>query len=261
MNRPGGDRDDPVALRSEAATRFFTGVMRRQMRRNFRAVRLLRPGLPALPPGRALVLYANHPSWWDPAFFIFLSAILFPGRPFFGPMESTALERYRFMRKIGIFGIEPGSVAGAARLLRTGRHILSDPRHIIWLTAQGAFADPRTPVVLERGLARLLARAPDVVAMPLALEYPFWSEKRPEALAAFGTPMIAAESNEERLEAALQEAAGRLAAGAAARDPAAFETLLGGRNGVGGIYGGWSRLTAAVTGRDYRDEHLPDARE
>ena len=46
--RPG----DPVALRHPGMTRFFAGVMARQMAGSFRAVRLARPGLPDLPSGR-----------------------------------------------------------------------------------------------------------------------------------------------------------------------------------------------------------------
>ncbi|CTQ34580.1 lysophospholipid acyltransferase family protein [Jannaschia rubra] len=258
MTGPAGD---PVALRSPAMVRFFDGVMQRQMRRAFRAVRVAEPGLPALPDDRPVVFFSNHPSWWDPAFYIVLSAALLPGRCSFGPMEARALERYRFMRRIGIFGIEPGTTSGAARLLRVGGHILSDPAHVLWLTAQGHFADPRTPVELQRGLSRLLSRAPQALAVPVALEYPFWSEKRPEALAAFGDAIPAAEATHERLEQALQDTANALAARAKARSPAAFDTILGGRVGVGGIYGGWSRLRARIRGRSYRPEHLPESGE
>lgn len=254
-------RDDPVALRSAAMARFFSGVMRRQMRRAFRDVRLAQPGLPALPTGAPVVVYSNHPSWWDPAFFIVLSAALFPGRATFGPMEATALERYRFMRRIGIFGIAPSTASGAHRFLTVGQRILSNPCNILWMTAQGTFADPRTPVELQAGLARLMAREPHVICLPLALEYPFWSEKRPEALAAFGAPLPAAEASHARLESALRETVDGLSRRAQARDPATFQTVLRGRSGIGGVYGGWSHLRARLNGRAYRPDHLPDVPE
>ncbi len=253
--------DDPLAVRSPLMVRVFDGVMQRQMRSTFRAVRVARPGVPALPSDRPVVFFSNHPSWWDPAFFIVLTAALLPGRASFGPMEASALERYRFMRRIGIFGIAPGTAAGATRLLRAGRRILSEPCNILWLTAQGSFADPRTPIVLQPGLSRLLAREPHAMAVPLALEYPFWSEKRPEALAAFGDPIPAAEALKDRLESALQDTVDGLAVCARARDPAAFEVILEGRVGIGGIYGSWSRLRARLSGHGYRPEHLPDAPE
>jgi 1-acyl-sn-glycerol-3-phosphate acyltransferase len=227
---------------------------------SFRAVRLSRPGLPDLPQDRPLVVYSNHPSWWDPAFYIVLHSRLFPNREGYGPMDVAMLRRYGFFRRIGIFGVEQDSRAGALRFLSTARHILSDPRRMLWITAQGRFADPRErPLALRTGVAHLMARTPEAVALPLALEYPFWSEKRPEALAGFGPPLDGHEGGDAnawaaRLESALTGTCDRLAALAQARDPAAFTNLLSGRAGVGGVYGAWQRLKSLARG----ERHVPD---
>ena len=254
--------DDPVALRSPAMCRFFEGVMRRQMHRGFRAVRVARPGLPSLPEGAPVVVFSNHPGWWDPVFYIVLQTTLLPDRQGYGPMEAEALERYGFMKRIGIFGVDPGSRAGAARFLRVGAHLLSDPSRMIWMTAQGRFADPRErPAALRPGLAHLMARVPGAVALPLAMEYPFWSEKRPEALCRFGAPVAAAgdaDAWQAALTGGLEAAQDALAADAQARDPARFDTILGGARGVGGVYGAWQRLRAAAGGRRHDPDHLSD---
>lgn len=251
---------DPVALRSPFLCWFFTGVMRRQMGRHFRAVRLARPGLPALPPGRPVVVVTMHPSWWDPALLMLLMR-RFPGRAGFGPMEEEALARYAFFRRIGIFGVEE-SRAGAVRFLQTSARVLGDPSRMLWVTAQGRFADPRErPLSLRPGVAHVLARNPHAVAVPLALEYPFWTEKRPEALAAFGEPVEPGADAADwgrRLEAALTATADRLQALALARDPAAFEPVLRGRAGVGGVWGAWQRSQAALRGRRHVPDHVPD---
>jgi len=252
--------DDPTTLRSPGMCRFFAGVMKRQMSRGFRAVRVLKPGLPDIPEGRPIVFYSNHPGWWDPAFYMVLQTLLLPDREGYGPMEADALEKYRFMKRIGIFGVDPGTRAGAARFLRVGTHVLSKPDRCIWMTAQGRFADPRErPVTLRTGLAHLMARVPDACAIPLAMEYPFWSEKRPEALCHFGRPVDPsgnARDWQDALEDGLTAAQDRLAEAAMARDPAEFDTILGGARGVGGIYGGWSRLRAFVEGRRYDPDHI-----
>lgn len=249
---------DPVALRHPQMTRFFAAVMARQMAASFRAVRLARPGLPDLPPGRPLVVYSNHPSWWDPAYFMVIHPRLFPDREGYGPMEAAMLDRYRFFRRIGIFGVDAGSRKGAARFLATSQAILADPRRMIWITAQGRFADPRQrPLDIRSGVAHLLARMPQAIAVPLALEYPFWSEKRPEALAAFGAPLEGtadAAAWAPRLERALTETSDRLATLAMARDPSAFVSLLSGRSGVGGVYETWQRLRSLARG----ERHVPD---
>ena len=168
------------------------------------------------------------------------------------------LNRYGFFRRIGIFGVDADSRMGAARFLTTSRAILADPRRMLWITAQGRFADPRErPLALRAGAAHLMARVPGAVAVPLALEYPFWGEKRAEALAAFGTSLEGladATAWAARLEAALTDTCDRLAALAMARDPSAFTNVLAGRAGVGGVYGTWQRLRALARG----ERHVPD---
>lgn len=254
--------DDPVALRSRLLCWFFGGVMARRLRRGFHAVRLARPGWPALPPGRPVIVYLNHPSWWDPALLIVMGTTRFRGRPGYGPIDAEMLRRYRFMRRIGLFGLEPGR-AGAVSFLRNAEHILSDPRAMLWITAEGAFTDPRRrPVTLRPGIAHLVRRMPTALVVPLAVEYPFWDERTPEALMRFGQPFeataladlpvqdIAAEL-EGRLEAVMDQ----LALDAQSRDPARFLTLIEGTVGVGGIYDLWRRLRALAGGQTFSAAH------
>ncbi len=261
---PRSEAGDPIAAYSPAMARFFAGVMRRQIARSFRAFRLAHPGLPEIDPARPLIVYSNHPSWWDPVLYIALAERFFPSRRPFGPIDAAALERYRFMRRIGLFGVEPDTRAGAARFLRVADAVLASPARMLWVTAQGDFADPRDrPVALRPGIAHALARNPDAVALPLAMEYPFWTEKRPEALAAWGTPLDGREGGTARdwtprLEDGLTAAMDRLADASRARDPAAFERLQAGRAGVGGVYGAFGRARAALVGRRYAAEHVED---
>jgi 1-acyl-sn-glycerol-3-phosphate acyltransferase len=249
-----------VAARSPALCSFFGSVMRRQMQRHFHAVRVAKAGPPRLPQGRAAIVYSNHPSWWDPAFFIVLTTTLLRGRKGYGPMEAAQVERYRFMRRIGVFGIEPGT-RGAAAFLRTSAAILADPDAVLWVTAEGAFADPRQrPVRLRPGTAHLLARREGVAAVPLALEYPFWTERLPEALCRFGEPLQGGDGGsvaswQARLEEGLTLTMDALAADTTRRDPARFELVLRGRGGVGGIYDLYRRARAATRGERFVPEH------
>lgn len=262
--RPNHMRDasDPVALRSPAFCRVFGAVMARRMRRDFHAVRLARPGWPVLPPDRPVIVCLNHPSWWDPALLIVMGTTCYRDRPGYGPIDAAMLRRYRFMARIGLFGIEPGRL-GAAAFLRSGQRILADPRSMLWITAEGAFTDPRCrPVRLRPGIAHLLRRVPSAVVVPLALEYPFWDESTPEALARFGEPIEAsafadrpvpdiAAALERRLEATMDA----LAIDAQSRDPARFLTLIDGSAGVGGVYDLWRRARAWAGGERFSPAH------
>jgi 1-acyl-sn-glycerol-3-phosphate acyltransferase len=249
-----------IDARSPALCRFFGAVMRRQMRRHFHTVRVAKAGPPCLPEDRAAIVYSNHPSWWDPALFMVVSTTLLHNRKCFGPMEAVQLERYRFMRRIGVFGVEPGTRRGAAAFLRTSSAILADPKAVLWVTAEGTFADPRLrPVRLRPGTAHLMARLEGIVAIPLALEYPFWTERLPEALCRFGEPLQgdrgSVASWQARLEEGLAATMDALAADAMARDPGRFELVLRGQAGVGGIYDLLRRARAALHGERFEPEH------
>jgi 1-acyl-sn-glycerol-3-phosphate acyltransferase len=256
--------EDPLRLRSRTAFVSFSLYLRWYLHRNFNAVRVSRSGFPPDPIGRPLIICSNHPSWWDPAMFIVLSRALLRGRIGFGPMDAAALARYRFMRRVGVFGIEPGR-RGAARFLRDGVRILSHPQAALWITAEGAFTDPRTrPLRLRPGIAHLARRVPHAVIVPLALEYPFWNERFPEALVRFGPPVVlnpadGIEEVTEALQAALAETMDALAAESIARDPGGFQLVLSGRAGVGGVYDLWRRGVALSQGQRFDPHHEPGA--
>lgn len=258
------DRDtlDALRARSAIAVALFDRYLRWYVPRHFHAVRLCREGCPSLPPGRPVIVFTNHPSWWDPAMLILLHSRMMRGRPGYGPMEAEALRRYGVLRRMGVFGIDSDSRRGAVTFLRVGQRVLSDPKGVLWVTAQGRFADPRQrPVTLRPGLAHLARLVPQALLIPLAIEYPFWNESRPEALLRFGRPIEAASlggpvaSGTSVLEEELAATMDALARDAARRDPAPFRTLLAGGAGVGGIYDGWRHVRALLSGRRFDPAH------
>lgn len=264
---PRRGAEDPIGRYDPRRMAFFHFVFARFFGRHMRACRVARWGLPAAHGGRPLVVFANHPGWWDGVAFMLLSRALFPGRPMFIPMEAAALDRYPFMRRLGVFGIETGSARGAIAFLRTARDVLAAPERMLWINAPGRFSDVRErPVPIAPGMTRLPEFAPEALFLPLALDYPFWTERKPEMLAAFGTPvegaLLAAEDRGSRaatLSQALAATMDRLAADAISRDPVRFETLLRGREGMGGVFPLWRRSVALLRGRRYDPRHDPRA--
>lgn len=234
--------------------------------RHFHAVRLSkgqRPD-PVAIRDKPLIVYFNHPSWWDPLLCLQLAARLFPDRTHYGPIDASALGKYKFFEKLGFFGVEPGTARGARRFLSVSQEILSRPATALWIAAQGRFTDPRErPVRLRSGIGHLASKVPKAVLLPLAFEYPFWEERSPEALARFGEEVASGDADldpadwtpilEERLGSALD----LLADEALARDTSRFEVMLGGGGGagVGGVYDTWRRLKARFKGERFRPEH------
>lgn len=252
-----------LAQRSPVWFGFFARVFRRAFARDFHALRVSRGGPPPDPATPRLVLYANHPSWWDAVAFVLLTDTVFAGRPGYVPIDARMLRRYGFMARIGAFGVDLESPTGGAAFLAVARKILDKPEGLLLVTPQGRFADVRErPVELRPGLAHLVLLRPDATFVPLALDYVFWDERQPELLVRFGRPLPAASllglSVPERsaaLSRALEETMDGLAAEAIARDPAAFRTLAAGRVGVGGVYDLWRRARALVRGERFSPAH------
>ena len=257
----------PVAQRSAWRMAFFHVAFRHSFRESMGALRVPHWGMPPSPlPDAPLVIVVNHPSWWDGMGPMLIVQSLLNGRHVYTPMEAEALRRYAFMRRLGAFGVEGDSARGAVAFLRTAREVLKTPGHLLWIHAAGRFHDVRErPVPLTPGVIRLAEVAPQAIFLPLALEYVFWDEKRPEALAAFG-PAIAGEAlaampRDERathLRLALESTMDRLAAAAVTRDADSFQTVIRGKEGMGGIYQLWRRARAVLRGERFDARHMAE---
>jgi 1-acyl-sn-glycerol-3-phosphate acyltransferase len=257
----GGDAAAIMAERSKVTTWLMSHYFRYYAWRRLHAVRLARGTLPAVDRSSGVIVYANHPSWWDPVMFVLLQRYAFPDRAGYGPMDAEALGRYGILKRIGVFCLNPETRGGAARFLRTGLGILQTPGTVLWVTAEGGFTDPRRrPVRLRRGVAHLMRSHPNIVAIPLAMEFTFWNESTPEALLRFGAPLrsdatCAVPVWDALLADSLTETMDCLAVDAISRDPARFENVLAGRAGIGGMYDLWRRAKAVVRGERPRLEH------
>ena len=157
-------------------------------------------------------------------------------------MDETALERYGFFSKLGLFPVELNTPRGAMQFLRSATEILSTPNSVLWLTPQGHFADPRPrPLEFKDGLASLLSRLPKAAVVPLAIEYVYWDERLPEILVNPGIPIrndggarSSASEWSAVLTSGLAAAQDELAALAITRNPQKFEPILEGGPRVSG---------------------------
>jgi 1-acyl-sn-glycerol-3-phosphate acyltransferase len=228
------------------------------LRKHCHAVRLAKSSVPVPTDGEPVLVAMNHPSWWDPLLAFVLSR-QFPDHAHYGVIDVRMLAKYRMLAKAGIFGIDLRSQRGAVDFLRRGRAVLDRPRHALWVTAQGEFADVRRrPLELRPGVGHLAASMERGWVVPLALEIGFWNERAPEALARFGAPLPVGGTAREQsaaIEAALAANLDALAVDSIARDPERFTTLVNGRTGVGGVYDLWRRLRSTVRGERFDPTH------
>lgn len=242
--------------------RGFRRYAVRYVRRHFHALRLSNTSHPLPSTDEPLLIVLNHPAWWDPLVGVVLSNRL-ADRDQFAAIDAVAVRRYAFFRKLGFVGVDTASLRGAADFLRVGRAILSAPGRVFWVTAQGRFTDVRErPLNLRSGVGHLAARMTGGSVVPLALEYAFWTERTPEALARFGEPLrVAAHPGltgrtwTRLIEAALTGTLDALNAETMSRNPAKFTAVVSGKAGVGGVYDLWRRAKAWARGERFDPSH------
>ncbi len=256
-------KNSPVGRRSALIHRFMVSTFRRYFARHMNALRVAAWGWPAPPPGGPVIVYSNHPGWWDAAIYILAADRFLPDHESYAPIDAAMLKQYAIFGRIGAFGVDLETPRGAAAFLKSSEEILSAPNRALWITAQGRFGDVRErPLGLKPGVARLAELAPDCTVIPLAIEYGFWLERGAEAFIAFGEPMrgqdllgLSRSARLERLEANLTATLDHLSADVQSRDAARFRSVLEGRGGIGGIYDGWRRMSAALRGRSFNPSH------
>lgn len=261
------DHTDNAPRSSKRLVGWFRWYLRRYLRKGFHSICLAKDRPLRADADAPLIVYLNHASWWDPLVAIHLSGVATPDRTLYAPFDAEALSRYPIFEELGFFGVDLTSRRGAAQFLRSARAALSQQGGSLWMTPEGRFVDPReSNAEFQPGLAHLahdLARTgtPSTLA-PLAVEYPFWEERLPEALCCWGEPIHPIDHPDldkaawnELLTSGLRDTQQQLAQLSLARDPATFDVLLGGKEGVGGLYETVRRLEARLTGREYRAAH------
>ncbi len=256
------DAEAILARRSLPAIRFFAWQFRRQLQGNFNAVRLSKSGPPPGIGPFPAVFYSNHPSWWDAVTYVHLGRTFFSDRAGYGPVADAQLKRYPMLDRLGIFGVDLDTFQGASQFLSVARALFAKPDTMLWVTAEGRFTDPRArPLVLRPGISHLAAGGGEVAFVPLAIEYCFWNEKRPELLVRFGEVTHASgwhgrrPALQARLEATLTTTLDALQEESSRRDAAAFQTLLDGKGGIGVVYDVMRRARFARKRERYDSRH------
>ncbi len=253
--------DTPPAIlphrRREWFCRLFRWYSRRLVRRNFNAMRLARGGERAFTDLDAhagpTILLLNHQSWWDPILTIALVDRFTPTRQVYAPMDRAMVEQFAFVRKLGLFGVDLDQPDAFKAMVQYAAHLAAtSPHPSFWITPQGQFADVRAPLEMRPGAAAIASRLDGQGRPPkvlcLAIELIFWEDRKPEVLLLAKSCPAPERSTtslwQREMSATLQAAMHELCELAIAREPDAFDTILGrGASGVNPFYDALLRLT------------------
>ena len=231
----GADSDRLIPARpSKLITNWFVRYVMRLFRRRFHSFRIASDGLRTFrdleSSKRPAIVLLNHSAWWDPLVGVVVAQGENTRRPLLAPIDRKQLERFKFFRKLGFFGIDPEDPEALADMREYVIDAFqADPRTWLWLTPQGRFTDVRSPVRIRPGAARIAAAIPDVDVISLTIEYVFWQDSKPEVLIRFArieTEQTSTSGWQRAMTDGMQANADALSRLVQTRDDDAFQTLI-----------------------------------
>lgn len=174
--------------------RRFRSIARGLARLIFSKVRLhVQPEVRETMRHSKVVVYSNHPSWWDPIVFALLTGRLWPEHAVITPIDEAALRFHLYFHGLGFFGLAPSSAAGLRRFIEVANTCFEGPGdRCLAVTPEGRFSDGRRPLRLQRGLALALHghQGPPLLAVPAAIGYRKGFLGRLEATLTVGEPLL-----------------------------------------------------------------------
>lgn len=247
--QPSGRSNHTPAISTRLLSLFST-YSRFYLRKHFRTLYLAGP-IPRLDESaQPTIIYLNHASWWDPLICLHLAGVIAPRLKSFAPIDADSLEKFRFFRKLGFFGVEKSSRRGAIQFLEKSVAILSHSDSVLWVTPQGEFVDARVrPTMIKGGIAHLPGLVSNLRFVPLALDYFFAGDRLPSVGARLGEPIHASafpyftrEDWQHELGASLERVQDAVAQDVTSRRIYQSKVILSGSSGMSGVYGWWQRL-------------------
>ena len=143
------------------------------------------------------IIYAPHNNWWDGIVGYNLMRRAFKVR---ARMMIEEMNRFPLFALIGGFPINKASAQEAMKALKYIVEDLKEPDMGFWIFPQGIVRPPNyRPIEFQTGLAYIAQNVAKkhggVNLIPLAVNYTFLREDRPECLAEVGEPIVITQEN------------------------------------------------------------------
>lgn len=140
---------------------FFKLYIKRQLKRNFHQLNIHGD---LNDEGKAVLVLANHYSWWDGFFVLHLNEKLFK-RKFTFLMTERELNKHWYFKFTGGIAIRKGSRSTLGSLQYCA-NLLSDPRYLMLLFPQGKFESlHQHQLKLEKGFETVLRNTQQTVQL------------------------------------------------------------------------------------------------
>ena len=134
------------------------------------------------------ILFAPHCNWWDGIVFYNITHRIFHKEI---RLMIEELNRFPLFSKGGAYSIKKKSAQSAMKALKYSVDLLSDLRNMLCIFPQGIIRPPHyRPIEFQTGLAYIAQNAVKkygrVNLIPVAFDYTFFRDNRPEVVVDFG---------------------------------------------------------------------------
>lgn len=134
------------------------------------------------------VLFAPHSNWWDGIVFYNITHRIFHKEI---RLMIEELNRFPLFSKGGAYSVNKKSAQSAMKALKYSVDLLSDLRNMLCIFPQGIIRPPHyRPIEFQTGLAFIAQNAVKrygrINLIPVAFDYTFFRDNRPEVVVNFG---------------------------------------------------------------------------
>lgn len=139
-------------------------------------------------PSVPIIMFAPHSNWWDGIVGYNICNRLFKKEI---RLMVEELKRFPLLRRGGAFSVNKKSPQASMEALKYSVDVLGDLNNILYLFPQGIIKPPNfRPIEFQSGLAYIAEKAVKkygkVALMPIAVNYMFLRDNRPEVLVEMG---------------------------------------------------------------------------
>lgn len=153
-------------------------------------------------PDYPCIFYAPHSNWWDGLVGYNLC------KRFFNKKINIMVEelnRFPILSLVGAFSVDKTSPQQAIKALKYSVEVLKDKEKVIWIFPQGIINPPNArPIEFQTGLTYIAQNSikeyGGINLCPLAINYAFLREDKPEIIVDVGEPIILTDATQDRHE-------------------------------------------------------------
>ena len=150
-----------------------------------------------LEKGVPTILYAPHSNWWDGSVLYNVTHRIFHKEI---RLMIEELNRFPLLRRGGAYSVCKKSPQSAMKALQYSVDVVGDLKNMLCIFPQGIIRPPHyRPMVFQTGLAYIaqksVARYGKINLVPVALDYCFFRDNRPEVVVTFGEKLTLTKEN------------------------------------------------------------------